>query len=61
VPPEIPDHLFADQGGIGHQLDLEQLAAFDGLLLQHPLAEAVDGEDGRAVDVAKGQAEALQG
>ena len=40
--------LFRDQ-----QLDIEGRATLEGELAQRPLAEAVDGEDGRCVEVGE--------
>ena len=50
LPPEVVHHLLQDLAFVRNQLDLERLGAFEGALPQHPLAEAVDGEDRRLVE-----------
>ncbi len=40
---------------IGQQFDIKQLAALQGLLHQHALTKAMDGEDPGPVDIGKSQ------
>ena len=60
-PPEILDDFLQQVAGIGHQLGLERQTAFEGIVAERPLAEAVNGEDRGFVETAHGVAQPADG
>ena len=60
-PPEIRGYLLQQLVKIRHQLRIHEGAAFQGIFLQHALAEGVDGENGRLVKILQGADETPPG
>ncbi len=54
LAPEILHHLSQQFRLFGDELRVEQATAFKRMLLQHPIAETVNGVNGRFVKVADG-------
>ncbi len=52
--PVVADRLQPELAVVGEKFGFEEGARLEGVLFQHPLAEAVDGEDGRLVHLPLG-------
>ncbi len=53
-PPEILDDFFYQFLLICHQFRIKKSAAFESILMEHPLTEAMNGEDGRFIEIPDG-------